>query len=246
MEILLPAGVVLDGTAPDPTGWNEEMGEIKENDLIQAPPCTAAFVGLDNGAGRGMSGIILAGGASRRMGQNKAELVLDGKTLLEWQTDKLRALGMEDIMLSGAGCPVLPGTRVVPDEFPGSGPLAGLHACLKAAQNPACLVVSVDVPLMPVSGLASLCRAHRGGVTVLRHGEWEEPLIGVYDRTAAQRIPALLEQGRRSVRSLKTVVAWNAVDYLGPEELLVNCNTPKDFIRAEQLLHEQRFARFPM
>ena len=183
----------------------------------------------------GLSGIVLAGGASRRMGQNKAELRLNGKTLLRIQVDKLRALGIEDIMLSGADCPVLPGVRVIPDEFTGKGPLGGLHVCLRAAENPACLVVSVDVPLIPSETLARLCRTHGDGVTVLRHHGREEPLIGVYDRCVSVSISELIGAGRYAVRSLTDLVPWNCFDYLGPEELLVNCNTPEDFAAAKRL-----------
>lgn len=136
------------------------------NDLVREARRTLSVHRQGRDTPKPMSGIVLAGGVSRRMGENKAGLVLNGKTLLQHQADKLRALGIEDIMLSGAGCPALPGTRVIPDEFPGKGPLAGLHACLNAARNPACLVLSVDIPLVPVSALAHLCRAHRGG----RHG----------------------------------------------------------------------------
>ena len=176
-----------------------------------------------------LSGVILAGGASRRMGRSKAELTLMGKTLLQRQVDKFLELGFWDIMLSGKDCPLLPGTRVIPDEYIGKGPLGGLHACLRAARNPACLVVSVDTPLIPVSVLAQLCRAHSGGVTVLRHSGREEPLLGVYDRCAADAIAALIESGRYAVRALRDTVPWNYFDYCGPEELLMNCNTPEEF-----------------
>ena len=182
-----------------------------------------------------LSGIVLAGGLSRRMGQNKAELRLNGKTFLEIQVEKFRALGIVDVMLSGAGCHVLPGARVIPDEYTGRGPLGGLHACLRAARNPSCLVVSVDVPLIPVSALAQLCRAHSGGITVLRHGDLEEPLIGVYDRAVAKDIAVLLGAGRGTVRALQGTVFWNRLNYTGPEELLINCNTTEDFASAKRL-----------
>lgn len=195
---------------------------------------------------RPLSGIVLAGGASRRMGRSKAELLLEGKPLLHRQVDKLLALGVEDVMLSGANCPDLPGTRVIPDEFPGTGPLAGLHACLKAARNPACLVLSVDVPLVPAATLAHLCRAHETGVTVLRRGEWEEPLIGVYDRTVSDQIAEMLKRGERAVRALKRTVRWQCFDYWGPEELLMNCNTPEDFARAKELARAYADAGFAL
>lgn len=182
------------------------------------------------------SGVVLAGGASRRMGRNKAELTLMGKTLLERQADKFQELGIRDIMLSGENCPPLPGARVIPDEYAGKGPLGGLHACLRAAKNPACLVVSVDTPLIPAEVLARLCRAHTGGVTVLRHSGREEPLLGVYDCCIADAIAALIENGRYAVRNLREVVPWHYFDYSGPEEPLMNCNTPEEFEAVKRLI----------
>lgn len=193
-----------------------------------------------------MSGIILAGGASRRMGQDKAGLRLMGKTLLQRQADKLHTLGIQDVMLSGADCPDLPGARVIPDESPGKGPLGGLHACLRSARNPSCLVVSVDTPLIPAATLAHLCRAHRAGVTVLRHAGQEEPLLGVYDRCVADSISALISAGKYSVRALQDTVCWNCFDYSGPEELLINCNTPEDFAAAKEIAEAYAFAGLPI
>ncbi len=205
------------------------QGLFVSSELIQEERRTLAARRQERHGPKPLSGIVLAGGTSRRMGRNKAELVLDGKTLLQHQADKLRALGIEDIMLSGVGCPALLGTRVIPDEFPGTGPLAGLHACLSAARNPACLVLSVDVPLVPAAALSHLCQAHRTGITMLCHGERQEPLIAVYDSSIAAPIRAMLEQEEYTVRRLKKVVNWNCFPYIGPEELLINCNRPEDF-----------------
>ncbi len=195
---------------------------------------------------RPISGVILAGGASRRMGQNKAGLQLLGKTLLQHQVDKLSALGIQDIMLSGKDCPAMPGVRVIPDEYPGKGPLGGLHACLRSAQNPACLVVSVDAPLIPAAALARLCQAYSGGILVLYHGGWDMPLLGVYDRGAAQSISAQIKKGKYAVRALQDAVRWNHFDYAGPEELLINCNTPEDFDAARKTVEMYASAHLPI
>lgn len=182
---------------------------------------------------RTFSGIILAGGRSRRMGQNKADLRLRDKTLLELQIEKMRTLGIDDILLSGAGCPHLPGVRVIPDELPDRGPLGGLHACLRSAVHPQCLVLSVDVPLVPASALSQLCRCYGKGVMVLSHHGKQEPLIGVYDRAAADLITPLIAEGGAPVRALQPQIKWNVWEYAGPEELLMNCNTPEDFIQLQ-------------
>ena len=187
-------------------------------------------------AGRKFSGIVLAEGKSSRMGQNKAELRLQGKSLLEWQVEKLRAIGIHDILLSGANCQNLPGTRVVPDLYPDRGPLGGLHACLRAAENPQCVVVTVDTPLLPASILSKMCRAHECGVTALQHGEKLEPLIAVYDCSISEEIEPLIAQHSAPVRALRDRVDWSTFCYRGSEDLLLNCNTPEEFRAAEDYL----------
>ena len=176
-----------------------------------------------------ISGIILAGGRSSRMGTDKAKLMLERKSLLEWQVQKLRALGISDILISGDH--FFPDTKTVTDELSGRGPLGGIYSCLRAAKNDRCLVLSVDTPLVPPSALYHLCQAHKGGVTVLCHGNFQEPLLGVYDRKTASAAYDLLTVGNASVRSLKSKVNWLTFDYAGPEEFLMNCNTPQDFDR---------------
>lgn len=189
-----------------------------------------------------LSGIVLAGGGSRRMGTCKAALKLSGQTLLERQAEKLRALGIRDILLSGEDCPALPGTRVIPDALPRRGPLGGLHACLRAAEHPACLVLSVDTPLAPRAALAKLRDVHRGGVTVLRRSGMEEPLTGVYDSTLFQAIGSLIEPGGAPVRALERIAARSFFDYAGPPELLMNCNTPQEYAAAVALA--ERYGRW--
>ena len=181
-----------------------------------------------------VSAMVLAGGYSRRMGRNKAELPLGGKTLLEHQTEKLRKLGIRDVMLSGYEGQ-LEACRTVADVFPHRGPLSGIHACLLAAEHPACLVLSVDMPLVPADTLWALIEAHQRegdpGVTVLRHGERMEPLLAVYDRELCPAAEAILRTEKTAIMRLLDACQVRMVDYAGDEFLLTNCNTPEEFDR---------------
>lgn len=183
---------------------------------------------------RHVSGIILAGGRSSRMGRDKSRLILGGETMLERQIRKLQVLGITDILISGAEVP--DGIRAVPDIYPERGPLGGLHACLQAAQNSACLVLSVDVPLVPVSMLSRLCQMHTSGITVLSHNGCDEPLIGVYDRELFRQIEPLITLQGAPVRRLTDIAKWNRCPYLGPETYLHNCNTPSDYTIIQEIL----------
>jgi len=209
----------------------------------------SAASGKEAGAGRSksrgaqkgkrrFSGIVLAGGKSSRMGCDKAGLRLLGKTLLEWQAEKLHSIGIEDIMLSGAECPGIAGARTVPDLLPDRGPLGGLHACLLAVENPRCVVLTVDTPLLPAEALRKLCDSHKTGVTVLSHSGKQEPLTGVYDRSVCKAIAELIKEHSAPVRALQERVEWSAVEYSGPETSMLNCNTMEEFRQAEQYLTE--------
>ncbi len=148
-----------------------------------------------------VSAVIMAGGMSKRMNANKAELKLGDKTLTEIQVEKIKGLGIKDIMISGYE-KAIDGTRTVKDEYTGKGPLGGVHACLKAAKNQACLVISVDTPFVPAETLKELVEAHDGPATVLSFGENIEPLIAVYDSSLAARAEELIVKDDFSIRRM--------------------------------------------
>ncbi len=182
-----------------------------------------------------VSAVLLAGGKSSRMGRDKAALPFQGTTLLEWQVQKLWGLGMEDIMLSGSRREMA-GLRTISDEFPERGPLGGLHACMKQALHPHCLVLSVDVPLVPPQALAELVRVHLASgnsVTLLRHGEKWEPLIGVYQSGLYRAAESILQGEHTAVRRLLDKTGFQLVDWPEDEALFLNCNTPEDYARLQ-------------
>ena len=181
-----------------------------------------------------ISGIVLAGGFSKRMGTDKAGLKLGGMTLLELQVRKLQQIGITDIMVSRYGKPV-EGTRAIEDIYPHKGPMSGIHACLKAAKSEACLVVSVDVPLFPAEWLGHLIQAHGGPVTMLSHGDELEPLLAVYDTSLVSMAEELILSGDRSVRSLFAGMEVKKLEYTGDPDFLLNCNTQEDFQKAAAL-----------
>jgi len=188
------------------------------------------------------SGIILGGGSSRRMGRDKTQLQLQGKTLLEWQVNKLRAAGASEILLCGVARCDIPKVRCVPDILPRRGPLGGIYTGLLSAEYPDALILSADVPLLPVETLHTLLDLHEADATLLRHGRQTEPLIGVYRCALAPMIQPLIREHSASVWALLDQCDWETVEYKEEEALLCNCNTPEDFeeaIRIAKRFHIQ-------
>lgn len=185
---------------------------------------------------------ILAGGESRRMGRDKATLVLEnagGITLLERVARAaIGAAPDEALLVVGRARPegwTLPGVRFVEDETPGEGPLGGLATALRHAPGEDVLLVACDMPGMTVDALrwlrdhAAARRPLEDGLAVV-NGARVEPLFSVY--TAACRAPVerRLAAGRRSMMGLIEEGRFVRVD--APPEIaaaLVNVNTPEEW-----------------
>lgn len=177
-----------------------------------------------------ISAVILAGGYSSRMGKNKAELMLNGKSFLQHQVERFCHMGIEDIIIAGS-LREMEGARTVPDIYPHRGPLSGIHAGLLAIRNPSAFVLAVDTPLVPETHLAALATLHSSGVTLTTVNGEQEPLIGIYDRTLALVCENLLRGTNTSMRKLLRKTKLTTLDYTGDPTLLLNCNTPEDYER---------------
>src|ERR1700737_1431073 len=94
----------------------------------------------------GVSLVILAGALSRRMGRDKAALPAGDGTLIEHLARRLAPVVDETIVAGGSGWGILPRVRTVDDRYAGLGPLAGIHAGLRAALYQYVWVVGCDLP----------------------------------------------------------------------------------------------------
>jgi molybdopterin-guanine dinucleotide biosynthesis protein A len=179
---------------------------------------------------RGVIGIVLAGGASRRMQPpaggppvRKELLAPGGRTLLERVVDAVAAEVAEVIVVAAPDTPVpeLPGRPfVVRDSMPGSGPLAGLADGLRAAAlsrggeaAPLAVVVSCDVPLVRREVLRLLIdRARESGAmwTLPLVGGHRQVLVSVVRAELLGRIESWLAAGRRDLRGLVDEMAADA------------------------------------
>ncbi|HEY1490194.1 MAG TPA: molybdenum cofactor guanylyltransferase, partial [Verrucomicrobiae bacterium] len=149
------------------------------------------------------SAVILAGGRSQRMGQDKAWLPVDGKPLIARQIELARTLGAEEVFISGRSevdyrslnC------HVLQDRVPDAGPLAGIESALAAISTLLLLVLAVDMPQMTIEILQVLlahCRGNCGAIP--RVEEKIEPLAAVYPRAALELARSQLDNGRSAAR----------------------------------------------
>ncbi|MGH9246267.1 MAG: molybdenum cofactor guanylyltransferase [Acidimicrobiales bacterium] len=104
------------------------------------------------------SGAVLAGGASRRMGVDKAMLVLDGRPLVVRVADALTAAGAAEVLVVGGDRRAIErlGLNYVPDRAPGSGPLGGLVTAMEAAPSAVVVVLATDLVHPDADAIARL------------------------------------------------------------------------------------------
>ena len=180
--------------------------------------------------------IVLAGGKSSRMGTDKADLCIGDKSFLELQIEKGRKLGIQDIQVSGYRGNRWP-VSVTPDRFPEKGPLGGLESSLRRAKQEKCLVLGVDIPLIPVEELENLLSANKkskSAVTVLKHGDRKEPLIGVYHRDLADGMREEITQGKGKIFGFLDKIGYTLYESKVPERYLTNVNTPDIFLQVKE------------
>lgn len=201
-----------------------------------------------------LAGVVLAGGASRRMGRPKALLAAPEGTWLDRAVARLAEAGASPIWIAGGAPEWVPaGASYLADRRPGQGPLAGIEAAMERSRAEGaargegvgagrwCLVLACDLPRIDRETLSrlvqerdrSLERGSAPSAVVAVGSSGLEPLVALYHDSLLPELRAFLDSGRRSARAF--------LESLGPRtsgpraarvevspDLLWNANTPED------------------
>jgi len=159
-----------------------------------------------------VAGILLTGGASRRMGRDKAGLVDGDGATLAARLGAVLASVCEPTVEVGPG---RSGLRAVPDERPGEGPLAacvsGWHALGAAGHRGFVAVLAVDLPSMTAAALGVVV-AHPDPSSVVPVVDGRpQPLAARWTDAALAEADRLVTSGERSMAALLEVVPWTAL-----------------------------------
>ena len=178
-----------------------------------------------------VTGVLLAGGKSRRMGRDKALLQVDGKTLFE-SSLRLLMRFFSRILIAGDR-PDLeqPGIVSIADIYPGSA-LGGLHTGLFAAATDWIFVAPCDMPYPDVRIIERLLAERRGvDAVVPRTHDGYEPVFALYHKNCLAPMESMLRQNQFRIYDFYQQIN---IRYLDPPELpegweraLLNLNTPE-------------------
>jgi molybdopterin-guanine dinucleotide biosynthesis protein A len=183
-----------------------------------------------------VSGIVLAGGQGRRMGGvDKGLQPLRGKPMVAWAIARLRPQVEEIIINANQNLQVYAafGHRVVPDEIGGfAGPLAGLHAGLKAAKHPLVMTVPCDSPFLP-SDLVARLNTHLGHnhLAVAKTGNQAHPVFALMKREVRESLEAFLASGGRKIDAWYAALEVIEVRFDDEADAFRNINTLEELRR---------------
>ena len=202
-----------------------------------------------------ITGIILSGGKSKRMGVNKSLLKVESKTIIEVVQDKISKLFKELLVVTNE--PELYqflNLKIYEDIFPGKGPLAGIHSGLVHSKTQQNFILSCDIPLITTDMVNTIINYKKDSpITVAKADGYIQQLCGVYDKSCLSKVEDLLEeslsdenrntqQEKRGCKVLQLIKEIDA-EILDAEalpfynkDLFFNMNTMDDFIYAKKKL----------
>lgn len=186
-----------------------------------------------------LAGIVLAGGRSSRLGRDKAEEMLGGKTLLQRAIDALSPLCVEVIIVGRKGVPSdRTGVRRVEDIVPDMGPLGGIYTGLSVTRQDQNLVVACDMPFLKPDLLRSLAEGEIEADAVVPVVDGQaQPLCARYALRCLHAVDSLIRAGHYSVMKLFPLVRTAFVELDDPQPFL-DIDTEDDLHRARKMAGE--------
>jgi molybdopterin-guanine dinucleotide biosynthesis protein A len=177
------------------------------------------------------SGFVLAGGASKRMGRDKALLPYGGTTLVEHVAKTVREAAGSVALIGHPDRLGHLGLPVFPDELPDCGPASGIYTALRVTETDWNLVVACDMPAVTADILRELFRraetTERNCVAAIGPYGQPEPLCAVYHRRCLPALTRAIRDKQLRMRDfVKEIGAvWVPVD----KSALANVNTPAEW-----------------
>jgi molybdenum cofactor guanylyltransferase len=201
-----------------------------------------------------VTGVLLAGGKSRRMGEDKRLLIVGGRRLYDRSLAALRALFQEvRIVIAQDSVSVTSEVPVLRDLMPNCGTLGGIYTGLKEATTAHVFAVACDMPFLNPDVIRYLVSLKgTADLVMVRVGDSLQPTHAVYGRQCLPVFEAMVRAGRLKVQDIVAhpslavrLVEYDELCKLDPEgRSFLNVNTPAD-LEAVRRLDDQSTASHP-
>lgn len=198
------------------------------------------------------TGFVLAGGLSRRMGRDKAQIPWNSGTLLTHAVGVLQEIASE-VLVVGTVKSADAAVVAIADVFPNRGPMAGIHTALKHTSTDWNLILAVDLPLVQpelFGFIAGRCKNASALAVVPKVSGRLQPLCAAYHRCLLMEIERAIGKDDLSIHRLLERLSTGIMGTSGDiwiiddeelltqgfdPEVLINVNTPEDLERAREI-----------
>ena len=194
-----------------------------------------------------VTGVILAGGQSRRMGRDKAFLPFGKGLLIERVIEVIQQVTDDVILITNT--PEQYERFALPmfsDVIPEAGSLGGIYTGLVSAKTPYSLCLACDMPFVKPEFLRFLCdTAAEADVVIPRNAEDFQPLCAVYSQVCRDPIRHKIEVGQLKITGFFDQVSVRVIDgdllaHYDPHDIMFfNANTPEEYAKAQHMFEEQ-------
>ncbi|GJL50934.1 MAG: putative molybdenum cofactor guanylyltransferase [Nitrospirales bacterium] len=193
----------------------------------------------------GFSGVVLAGGLSRRMGQDKRGVTVGGQTLFNRVLSVYESVFTEIIIVVAEHSPMTEGLshKVVTDIIPQKGPLGGLYTGLSYSGEPCVFMVACDMPFLSIPLVRRLCdMSLNSDVLMVQLQTGVQPMQGVYSKKCLPVLKSMIEANHLEMRDIVSraelvhrIIDQKEVKDLDPSFIsFMNVNTPADLEMANK------------
>ncbi len=177
-----------------------------------------------------VTGIILAGGKSSRMGTDKGLTLLNGKPMIEHIIQALKPCVDEILIVANNQEYTRYGYPVVEDVIKDCGPMGGIYTGLLTSTTLKNLVVSCDIPFITTEMLTTIItKSGTEEITVPKYHDKIEPLCAIYSKDCAERLLQLLQNKKWKMQDALKNFETNEIqlfDAIGRN--FININTPQE------------------
>jgi molybdopterin-guanine dinucleotide biosynthesis protein A len=141
-----------------------------------------------------ITGIVMAGGKSQRMGVDKGLMMYQGQHMVTYSIQILSALFTRVVISTSNPDYKVFNLETIPDIYPGSGPLGGLYSCLSQSNSEVNVCLPCDLPFMKSHIIEQLLESYDGKSCVIPLTPLPEPLVAVYPLSVLPVLKELIEK----------------------------------------------------
>lgn len=184
-----------------------------------------------------VTGYILAGGKSSRMGTDKGLMLLDGKPLIEHIIEQLKPAVGNLVIVSNNPAYAAFGYELITDLVKDIGPAGGIYSALTHSKTDKNFILSCDMPFVTTAAIDFIIQQTSSAQIILPvHKGQMEPMFGLYSKSCLTQWHALIQQGFLKLQEM--VCHFNLLkldvdgNHIFADPLFININTPEDFKKA--------------